>query len=69
MQFDCLASSARRTCNRQKRTPNLSSSCVQFVPELVRPMACLSWLVLHIEDNQLVVFYMKNISRGCVVRR
>ena len=22
-----------------------------------------------IEDNQLVIFYMKNISRGCVVRR
>ena len=21
------------------------------------------------EDNQLVIFYMKNISRGCVVRR
>ena len=24
---------------------------------------------IYIEDNQLVVFYMKNISQGCVVRR
>ena len=23
---------------------------------------------LYIEENQLVIFYMKNISRGCVVK-
>ena len=25
--------------------------------------------VADIEDNQLVIFYLKNISQGCVVKR